>query len=196
MLVLFGAGLLSKRTLRLAAMALGALLFLAALILDVHKYAAHPASSLYRTRLFEPIAIACFAWLLPERDATPSFLDRAGRYLLALSLIVFGVDHYLALSSIGTLIPNWIPWHVFWIAFFGAGFIAAGLSVGLHVLFRWGTACLGMMYAIWVCTLHLPSVLNALHDPDKWSSLLIAVSFWGGSWALAYKITSVTTRSR
>jgi uncharacterized membrane protein len=189
-----GVGLLSKRTVRTAAMALGSLLFLCTLVLEVPKYAAIPGNMSLRTVVFEPLAIGVLAWLLPGMDAIPSLLARASRYLLAVSFIVFGVDHFLALAPIGTLVPNWIPWHVFWIAFFGAGFIAAGLSIGFNFLLRWGAAGIGLMFAIWVFTLHLPRVLGlygipgAPHNPAEWSSLYIAIALWGGSWALASNI--------
>jgi len=190
-LAVCGAGLLSKRTLRGASMALGSLLFLCTLVLEVPKNAANIGSISLRTGVFEPLALACLAWLLPGREATPSWLTRSSRYLLALSLIVFGVDHFLALAPIGTLIPSWIPWHEFWIAFFGAVFIGAGLSIGLNLLLRWGAAGIGLMFAIWVFTLHFPRVLGlygipgAPTNPAEWSSLFIAVALWGGSWALA-----------
>jgi putative oxidoreductase len=188
-----GAGLLSKRTVRIAAIALGSLQVLCTLVLEVPKYAAIPGNMSLRTVVFEPLAIGVLAWLLPGRDATPSLLARVSRYLLAVSFIVFGVDHFLALAPIGTLVPNWIPWHVFWIAFFGAGFIAAGLSIGFDFLLRWGAAGIGLMFAIWVFTLHLPRVLGlygipgAPRSPAEWSSLFIAIALWGGSWALAYE---------
>lgn len=190
-LAICGAGLLFKRTLRTSALVVGSLMFLGAVVLNAPKNAAIPGSMGLRTIVFEPLAIAMLAWLLPGQSATPSRLARVSRYLLAVSLIVFGVDHFLALAPIGTLIPNWIPWHVFWIAFFGAGFIAAGVSIGLNILLRWGAACIGLMYAIWVFTLHLPTVLGLYVIPDRqehpalWSSLFIAIAMWGGSWALA-----------
>ncbi len=186
-----GAGLLFKRTARAAAMALGTLLFLYDLIFEVPRYATSLRSISSRTAVFEPLSIAALAWLLPGPDATPSWLLRESRYLLAVSLIVFGVDHFLALAPIGTLIPPWIPWHVFWIAFFGAAFIAAGISMGFNIMWRWGAFCIGLVFAIWVFTLHLPRTLFGLyggsgpHAPDEWSSLFIAVALWGGSWALA-----------
>jgi uncharacterized membrane protein len=199
-LVACGAGLLSKRTLRTAAIALGSLLVLCTLVLEVPKYAAIPGSMSLRTVVFEPLAIGVLAWLLPGMDAIPSLLARASRYLLAVSFIVFGVDHFLALAPIGTLIPNWIPWHVFWIAFFGAGFIAAGLSIGFNFLLRWSAAGIGLMFAIWVFTLHLPRVLGlygipgAPHSPAEWSSLYIAIALWGGSWALASTVQGRSDR--
>ena len=199
-LAAFGVGLLSKRTVRTAALVLGSLLFLCALILDVPKNIEDFGSMSLRTSVFEPFAIATIAWLLPGRGATPSWLAYGSRYLLALSLIVFGVDHLIALAPIATLLPAWIPWHVFWIAFFGLGFIAAGLSIGLNRLQYWGAACLGLMYGIWVFTLHLPRVLGlygipgAPHNPNEWSSLFIAVALWGGPWALASNVQDVVGR--
>ncbi len=186
-----GVGLLFKRTVRTAAMALGSLLLLYTLVFEVPKYAAKPGSMTFRTQVFEPLAIATLAWLLLGQHAIPYWLARASRYLLAVSFIVFGVDHFLALAPIGTLIPPWIPWHVFWIAFFGAGFIAAGLSIGFNFLLRWGAAGIGLMFAIWVFTLHLPRTVLGLyggsgpHSPDEWSSLFIAIALWGGAWILA-----------
>jgi uncharacterized membrane protein len=184
-LTLCGVALCIKPARRAAAMVAGSLMFLGAIFLDVPKYAAHLGDMSIRTEVFEPLALAALAWLLPGPHAIPPFLDRAGRYLLALSLLVFGIDHFLALKPIGNLVPNWIPWHVFWIAFFGAGFIAAGLSIGVNVLARPAAAGIGLMYAIWVVTLHAPSVLRAPQNPNGWSSLLIAIALWGGSWALA-----------
>jgi len=189
--ILSGAGLLFRRTVKLAAMALGVLLFVCAVVLDVPKNAVEFSSVPLRTIVFEPLAIASLAFLLPGRGAIPPSIERGSRYLLALSLIVFGVDHFLALAFIATLLPAWIPWHVFWVAFFGAAFIAAALGIGLNVLQRASAAGIGLMFAIWVVTLHLPRVLGfygvpgAPTDPDEWSSLFIAIALWGGSWALA-----------
>ncbi len=181
---LFGAiwiacavGLLFNRTVRVAALTLAGLLFLCTVVLIVPKYAVTLGSMSMRTVVFEPLAIASLAWLLQGRAAIAN-------YLLALSLIVFGVDHFIGLEPIASLIPAWLPWHVFWVAFFGVGFIAAGIAIALDWLKRPAAIGIGLMFAIWVFTLHLPRVLGAPRDPDEWSSLLIAVALWGGSWAL------------
>ncbi len=188
--VLCGVGLLFRTTLRMAAMTLSALLFLCALALDVPKNAANVGSISLRTTAFEPLAVASLAWLFAGHGLTP-LLARGSRFVLGLALVVFGIDHFLALGFIATLIPHWIPWRVFWVAFFGVAFIAGGVSVGLNLLQRWGAAGTGLMFAIWVVTLHLPRVFGlygipgAPRDPNEWSSLFIAVGLWGGLWALA-----------
>jgi uncharacterized membrane protein len=186
-----GVGMLIKTTRRMAAIALGVLLFACTLILIVPKYAVALGNMGLRTVVLEPISIACLAWLLAGPNAVPLWLARVSRYLIGISLIVFGVDHFLALIFIASLIPAWIPLHVFWVAFFGAAMIVAGISIGLNILPRWGAAGIGTMFGIYVITLHIPRVLGlygipgAPHNPNEWSSLFIAAALWGGFWALA-----------
>ena len=40
-------------------------------------------------------------------------------------MIVFGAQHFMYAAFIATLIPAWIPFHLFWVYFTGAGFIVA-----------------------------------------------------------------------
>ncbi len=144
-----------------------------------------------RTVVFEPLSLACIALLLPGPAATPKSLSIACRAVIAIAMIVFGVDHFIGIGFISTLLPGWIPGHVFWVAFFGVVFIAAGVGIGLGVLERWSWIAVGLMFAVWVITLHLPRVLGlygipgAPRSPDEWSSLFIAVGLWGGSCAIA-----------
>lgn len=190
-LVACGVGLLFERSMRTAAAALGSVLLLYTLVFEVPRYVAMPGDMSFRTTVFEPLSLAALAWLLPGRNAIPNWLARASRYLLAVSFIVFGVDHFIGLGFIGTLVPNWIPWHAFWVALFGAGFIAAGVSIAFDFLLRWGAAGIGLMFASWSFTLHFPRTVLGLsggagpHSSAEWSSLFIATALWGGSWALA-----------
>ena len=182
-------GLFIPRALRPAGLALGALLLLCAIFLVLPKYLPVPASISMRTVVFETISLAAFAFLIAP--AIPVWLAHLSRWLLAVSLIVFGWDHFPALVFIANLLPHWIPWHMFWVAFFGAAMIAAGIAIGTGILRYWGAALIGLMFALYVLTLHLPRVAgwygipNAPHNPDEWSSFFIALAFWGGCWAVA-----------
>ena len=190
-LVFCGAGLVVPASRRKAAMTLGAILAACAILFDFPKYAIHLGSIPLRTIAFEPLSLACLAFLLPDPAATPAWLTRASRLLLGVSMIIYGIDHFLGMSFIVNFIPNWIPFHAFWVGFFGIAFIAGGVSIALNVLLRWGAFGLGLMFGIWVVTLHLPRVLGlygipgAFRDPDEWSSMFIAVALWGGLWAIA-----------
>jgi hypothetical protein len=144
-----------------------------------------------RTIVFEPLSLACIALLLPGTAVTPKWLSIACRAVIAIAMIVFGVDHFLGLAFIASLLPAWIPLHTFWVAFFGTVFIACAVGIGLGILERWSWIAIGLMFAIWVITLHIPRTVGFYHipgattDPDEWSSLFIAIGLWGGPWAIA-----------
>jgi uncharacterized membrane protein len=186
-----GVGLLIHRWARPSANALGVSFTLWMLFQVLPKYIASPGDMGLRTVVFEPLSLASIALLLPGHAATPKWLSVSSRIVIAIAMIVFGVDHFLALVGIGSLVPGWIPWHVFWVAVFGVVFIACGVGIGLRILERWSWFGLGLMFAIWVITLHIPRTLGfynvpgAITDPDEWSSLFIAIGLWGGPWAMA-----------
>jgi uncharacterized membrane protein len=148
-------------------------------------------STEWRTNVLEPIAIGSLAWLAPGLDGIPTWLHTASRYLLAFAVIVFGIAHFQVLTFIASLVPAWIPWHWFWTVFFGVAFISAGVSFATGFLQRWAALGVGLMFALWAVTIHVPPVLNffripgTTQDPDKWSDVFIVVALWGGSWALA-----------
>src|SRR5215469_16219468 len=66
-LVLCAAGLLSRRTESKAVLLLGSLLFLFTIVLEVPKYAVAPSDISLRTIVFEPLSLACLAFLLLDR---------------------------------------------------------------------------------------------------------------------------------
>jgi hypothetical protein len=184
-------GLLTVRWLRASAYTLGVTYIFWTLVYVLPKYIASPGDMGLRTIVFEPLSLACIALLLPGPAATPKGLSIACRAVIAIAMIVFGVDHFLGIGFIATLLPGWIPWHAFWVALFGVVFIAGGVGIGLGFLERWSWIAIGLMFAIWVITLHIPRTLGfygipgAISDPDEWSSLFIAIGLWGGPWAIA-----------
>jgi uncharacterized membrane protein len=188
-LILCGVGLLFQRTLVVSAITVGALMLLCGLAFDVPR---HPnlMSAPWRTNVLEPIAIGSLAWLAPGLGGIPRWLHRTSRYVLAFALVVFGIAHFQILTPIASMVPGWISWHRFWTIFFGVAFISAGVSFATGFLQRWAALGVGLMFALWVVTIHLPLVLNffripgATQDPDKWSDVFIVVALWGGSWAL------------
>lgn len=184
-----GLGLLFRSTARTAALVLGAIFFLSAFLLEIPKQT-NIMSPHWRTVVFEPLALAALAWIVPGKNVVPPSLYRTSLVLLGIALLVFSIAHFQIIAFIASLIPAWLPWHAFWVVFFGLVFVASGLSIITGILRPWGAAGLGLMYAIWVLTLHLPDSLG-LYGPhmnmnaDHWQSLFIATALWGGAWALA-----------
>lgn len=181
--VLCGTGLLFRRTLVASSILLGVVMVLGGIAFDLPR---HPdlMSAAWRTNVLEPIVIGSLAWLAPGWGSLPTWLYRTSRYLLAFALIVFGIAHFQVLTFIANMVPSWIPWHPFWTVFFGVAFISAGLSFATGFLQRWAALAVGLMFAIWTVTIHLPPLLGAIQNPDSWSDVFIVVALWGGFWTL------------
>ena len=65
------------------------------------------------------------------------------RTLYGLSLIFFGAAHFIDVKDTLSLIPNWLPGHLFWAYFTGCAFIAAGVAGVTGLCARLAVAPLG-----------------------------------------------------
>jgi hypothetical protein len=185
---------------RLAAILSGILFLLCVLLLQISRVAALPFDVGVRTCAFETLAMCGSAFTLagtlpaqgpfsPRWENAVKFLIDSGRFLFAASSVVFGVDHFLVLGLIVSLVPVWIPGSgLFWAYFTGLAFIAAGLSIATKWMARWAGALLGAMFLLWFLLLHAPRIVSfpRSHDPDEWSSAFIALGMCGGSWICAW----------
>src|ERR1700743_600827 len=69
---------------------------------------------------------------LPRQLRKFSGLDKVvalGPLFLAVPIAVFGGDHFAAPKVIAGMVPEWIPWHLFWAYFVGVCLISAALSL-------------------------------------------------------------------
>jgi uncharacterized membrane protein YphA (DoxX/SURF4 family) len=184
-----GMGLFAHRNI-LAARALGTLLVLCGLVTILPKCLTDPLNIPLRTSLFQVLALACIAFLQRGRSSHPLWLEFTSRVLLGISLIVFGLDHFLALQNMAALLPQWIPSREIIVEVCGGVLVLGGLCVAAGQIQRWAPAALGLMFAAWVGILHLPRVLgiytgpDAIQDPNEWSNLIVVIGLWGGMWTL------------
>jgi hypothetical protein len=148
------------------------------------------------TVIFEILAMAGGAWILaasfPPDASLPqpseSLLFRlavVGRYLIAVSWVVFAVQHFLYAGYVASLVPAWIPWHLFWAYFVGVAFIAAALAIAANKMMRLTGVLLGTMFLLWVVLLHLPRVAAAPRNGDEATSLIVALAMSGVGFILA-----------
>jgi uncharacterized membrane protein YphA (DoxX/SURF4 family) len=212
-IVLLTAGLSIAiyRKARLSALILGALFLACAAAIWVPKAVASPLSGSIRTVLFETLAFGASAFtlagLLPAEErlsgrwgSAVNGLIKSGPYLFAASSVVFGVDYFLFLDSVASLVPAWIPGSgLFWACLTGAVFISAGICITTGWMARWGAFWLGMMFLLWFLILHSRRVVRAClsHDqntPNELSSAFIALGMCGASWIVAWN--SLQCRAR
>jgi uncharacterized membrane protein YphA (DoxX/SURF4 family) len=197
-LIAAGVGIALRLRPREAATLLGILLLVCALAFPVPEAVARPFDLGIRTTVFEVLAF-CGAALALARTFAPArgglatragFLDcflQSGRYIFAVSSVVFGVSHLLIPRFIASLIPAWIPGPLFWAYFTGVAFIATGISIAAGIMDRPAAILLGAMFLLWFACLHAPRVSSAprSHNPNEWSSAFIALGMCGGCWIIA-----------
>lgn len=128
------------------------------------------------------------------RAPRPATLLRLGRLLFAASLPLFGVLHFIYAARFANLLLAWIPFHLFWIYIFGIALVAAAFSLLTGIAARLAATLLGLMYFLWVLTLHLPRCLAKVHGGGEWTSMLVAMAVGGCAWIMA--ATTPTTRAR
>ncbi|HEY6764245.1 MAG TPA: hypothetical protein VI386_05690 [Candidatus Sulfotelmatobacter sp.] len=192
---------------RFSEMLLGIFFLLLAVFRTIPGAVAQPLDLSIRTVVFETISLGSAALMLSGIvPAAPSFsagwknvadvLIKTSPCLFAISLIVFGITHFLVAQFIATLIPAWIPAPLFLAYFTGAALVAAGISVAVNWMARWATTLLGAMFLFWFLFLHLPRIMSPprSHDPDEWSSAFIALGMCGGSWICARYLEKVQDR--
>jgi hypothetical protein len=166
---------------RCAAIVLAVTILARALLFYVPKLAANPHDPGPWTSGFELLALCGAALVLAGAHTS----IKLGRVLFAVSLVVFGVQHFLYAHFIATLVPSWILGHLFWAYFVGIAFVAAALSIATQIKIDLAATWLGVMFLLWVVVLHLPRAAAALHKGNEWTSLFVALAMSGGAFMLA-----------
>ncbi|HMG55788.1 MAG TPA: hypothetical protein VK601_19950 [Kofleriaceae bacterium] len=178
-LVTAGAAIAAGRGVRTAARALTALLGLSLLCLHLPALLGHLDNGSAWTAAFEVVALTGAAAVIAF-PANPA----AGRIGYGITLPVFGVLHFVFREYTASVIPAWIPGHMFWALATGVAHIAGGAALVLDRRARLAASLLAVMFGTWVVILHAPRV--AAHPAaGEWTSLCVALAMCGGAWLLA-----------
>jgi uncharacterized membrane protein len=195
-------GIITPQFGRLAALIVGALFLACILFLHLQHFRDVIFSGQERTRALEPLSLAAAAFVLAailrsnhqsaEGPVSDAFLRRFGIVVFALALPIYGYQHFEYLRYLATLIPAWMPAHIFLIGLTGIAFFAAGLAILVRIKARTAAIWLGIMFFLWTILLHAPRVAHNLHSPDEWASAFVALAMCGSSWIIATAVTPAT----
>jgi uncharacterized membrane protein len=108
-----------------------------------------------------------------------------GRIFVAISLVVFGVQHFLYGGFVAGLVPAFMPGRLFWAYFVGIAFIAAAAGILYEGMARPAATMLGVMFFLFVVLLHIPRIVTHSRDGNEWTSGFVALAMCGGAWVLA-----------
>ena len=196
LLIVAAVSIAAQWNARVFAALLGTLFLLCVVFLHLQHFSDVIHKGNDRTRALEPLALAAAAFVLagtfPTSSAKSStwqtalgIAGKSARFVFAFTLIIFGWQHFEYAAYLATLVPAWLPAHLAWIYFTGSAFIAAGACIALKILGRLAATALGLMFFLWVITLHAPRVYHSLQNGDEWSSLFVALAMAGGSFVIA-----------
>jgi uncharacterized membrane protein YphA (DoxX/SURF4 family) len=185
-----GIALAPPRLARQAAILLAIVLGLVFLFFHLPTPGPILSDGIARTRAFETLAVLGVALVL----AGPPVMT-AGRVLFALTLLVFGVQHFMYAVFVAAVIPAWIPARMAWACFTGVAFIAAGVSLIVGKATRAAALLLGLMFLLWVVLLHIPRATAPTADAKEWNSAFVAVAMCGAGWLLVQPRQRQKTRS-
>ena len=191
-----GIGLLWRRTGALSARVLVIYLLLWLLLLRAPGIFLAPNVEFWwaacKTAVILAGAWVLYAWFATDWDtqrldfATGDKGLRIARVLYGLALIPFGVAHFVYLQNTVSLVPGWLPWHVFWAYFTGWALIAAGVGVLIGVYARLAAALsaieIGMFtLLVWVPIMAAPGSKSTF----QWSETIVSVALTAGAWMVA-----------
>jgi len=108
-----------------------------------------------------------------------------GPLFYAAPLAAFGTEHFTLTAVIASLVPAWIPWHLFWAYFVGVCFIAAALSLVTGIQSRLAASLLALAFFLFVVLMDAPGWARNPRDRFGLTFVLRELSFSGGPLALA-----------
>ena len=103
----------------------------------------------------------------------------------AAPLAVFGALHLSAARDLMTMVPEYMPWRLFWAYFFGFALLAASLSIATKIQVRWSGLLFGIAMFLFVAMMDIPGALASPRDRFGWTLALREMAFGGGAWILA-----------
>src|SRR5438046_10492877 len=108
-----------------------------------------------------------------------------GRIFVAVSLVVFGVQHFMYGGFVAGLVPAFMPGRLFWAYFVGVAFFAAAAGILYKLMARPAATMLGVMFFLFVVLLHIPRIVGNAGNGNEWTSGFVALAMCGGAWILA-----------
>ena len=205
-LVVAGGMLAANVRPRAGAIVLAGVLTSWLLLIHLPRFLPDPLNGAAVTTTFEVLALAGAAWMMVagpladgvdgrQHEELARKLFTIGRYAFGASFPVFGVLHYVYADLVASLVPSWLPAHLFWAYFTGTAHIAAGISILINRVVRLAMTLLATMFYLWVLILHIPRVV-AHPMRNEWDSLFVAVATGAGALILLARTSLARSSSR
>jgi uncharacterized membrane protein len=110
-----------------------------------------------------------------------------GLILFALTIVSFGIDHFLYAKEAADYVPSWIPFHLFWVYLGGIGLFSAGIAILVKIIPTLAAMLLGSMIFIWFAILHVPRIIvsPSIYLGSEIASACLALAYCGIAFVIA-----------
>jgi hypothetical protein len=110
-----------------------------------------------------------------------------GAILFSITIIDYGISHFLYAKQAADYIPSWIPAHLFWMYFCGVALLGSAIAIILKIKVTLFAALLGIMIFIWFVSLHIPRVMAspATDLAGEIASACLALAYSGIAFVIA-----------
>ena len=119
-----------------------------------------------------------------------------GPLFYAAPIAAFGTEHFTLTAAIASIVPQWIPWHLFWAYFVGACFIAAALSLVTGIRTRLSAGLLALTFFLFEVLMDTPAWAHPPRNQIALTLMLRELSFGGGPLAASARGPPLKDNSR
>lgn len=119
---------------------------------------------------------------------------RVGQILFGLTCVFYGWSHFVYASYTAGMVPNWLPGHLAFAYFTGAGHIAAGLAIIFGILPYLAATLEAVMMSLFGLLVWVPSFFAqprpkwALPPDHQWSELAVNLVLAAAAWVVAISL--------
>jgi uncharacterized membrane protein len=200
-LIAAAVGIVLRKWDRWAATLLGSMIFLWVILLHTSRVAANPHDPGEWRGIFQALAMSGFAFVLAGTLAGTGASSQAtrsrfgggmnvlaelgtwlGPYFIAVSMLAFGVQHFIFAEATTPQVPAWIPGTVFGNYLSGTALFATGVGLLFQRTARMAAALLGVLIFLSVIFIHAPIVIASPRFESDWCKALVIS---GGAFLLA-----------
>jgi len=116
-------------------------------------------------------------------------LFASGRYLYAIAIIAFGIEHFAFGHSLSALIllPDDTPALSVWVYAIGIAFLGAGICIAAGIRIRMVATFLGLFFFMLYLLFHLPREIANPKEPGAWTAAFELIALCGGAFILAQR---------
>jgi len=114
----------------------------------------------------------------------------AGRWMLGLPPVLFGLFHLIGLRVFATIVPHWMGFGYVWAGLTGVAFILAGGAICSGIMDVVASRLLALMLLLFEGFVEVPPIFIRLHNQATWGAAVYNVAAIGACWIFAEFVAS------